>query len=140
MPGPPPKPVGQRRRRNAGAKPVALPAAGAKARKAPALPLEGITEGTRAWWKTVWASPMAHAWLDADVPALVRLASLVNRVHTETASASTLAEIRQLEDRYGLSPLARRRLQWEVAQGGAIPTGEGEGRDESRWLRAVDSG
>jgi len=103
------------------------------------LPLKGVAKETRAWWKTIWSSPMSHAYLDADVPGLVRLASLVERVHRDEASASTLAEIRQLEDRYGLSPLARRRLQWEVTQAGAKPGAEAEGRDESRWLRAVDS-
>ena len=92
---------------------------------------------TRGWWKTIWASPMAVVWLEADVPGLVRLAELIDLGHREGATPLTaMSEIRALEDRYGLSPLARRRLQWEVEQ--ASGTQEQMSKeDESRWLRAV---
>ena len=76
---------------------------------------------TRSWWKAIWASPMATAWLPADVPTLVRLARIVELDNRGEASAALLAEARQLEDRFGLSPMARRRLQWEV-----FKTAEGE--------------
>ena len=138
MPGPPPKPPSQRRRRNATTAPVTLPSAGSK-RKLPALPITKPMAATRAWWKTIWASPMAAVWLEADVPGLVRLAELIDLGHREGATPLTaMSEIRALEDRYGLSPLARRRLQWEVDQagGGSPETPKG---DDSRWLRAVDS-
>jgi hypothetical protein len=134
MPGPPPKPAGQRRRRNTVTAPVTLPSAGSR-RKPP--PLASVSAGTRAWWKTIWASPMAAAWLDSDVPGLARLARLLDLLNEGEPNALVLAEIRHLEDRFGLSPLARRRLQWEVEQ----PTvGEQQmsGKDdETRWLRAV---
>lgn len=135
MPGPPPKPPSQRRRRNAIAAPVVLPAGKRKA-KAPALPLRRVSAETRAWWRMIWASPMAHAWLEADVPGLVRLAGLMERAATGAAPLGVLTEIRNLEDRYGLSPMARRRLQWEVEQAGGGKQDEPRG-DESRWLRAV---
>jgi hypothetical protein len=81
---------------------------------------------------------MANAWLEADVPGIVRLASLVDRVHQEADVPMTvLSEIRQLEDRYGLSPLARRRLQWEIDRAGGPVEGDEAKGDESRWLRAV---
>lgn len=143
MPGPPPKPASQRRRRNAPAASKKLPARGR--RRAPRLPdAEHMLESTRAWWKTVWASPMAANWIDADMPAVVRLAQLHDltarelrgwtvrddvgglaldedvpglvRVHLAGAMVSVqlLAEMRQLEDRLGLTPMARRRLQWEL--------------------------
>lgn len=102
------------------------------------LPLKDVSKETRSWWSTMWSSPMAAAWLDADVPGLVRLASLVEVVHTGKASAGVLAEIRQLEDRFGLSPLARRRLQWEVSQAGGGSADEPK-EDQARWLRAVSS-
>ena len=81
-----------------------------------ALPLRGVLKHTRDCWRTVWASPMAAAWLEAVVPARARLASLIDRVNRGDFTASLLAEIRQMEDRFGLSPIARRRLQWEVDQ------------------------
>ncbi len=87
----------------------------------------------------VWASPMAHAWLDADVPGLVRLAGLMERSRAGVDTPLTvLTEIRALEDRYGLSPMARRRLQWEVEQAGGSVSPAPEKEDASRWLRAID--
>jgi len=82
---------------------------------------------------------MASVWLDADVPGLVRLAELVELAHREGATPlSAMSEIRALEDRYGLSPLARRRLQWEIEQAGGGHD-ETPKKDESRWQRAVSS-
>lgn len=60
---------------------------------------------------------MASAWLDADVPALVRLAMLTDKLLCGEVTRDVLGEIRQLEDRFGLSPRARRALQWEIARG-----------------------
>src|SRR5436309_546039 len=125
MPGPAPKPTGARRRRNKGGSAVKL-AATAKVRhgvaQLPALPgARELLPSTREWWKTVWASPMAAVYLEADVPALARLATLVDRQERGEAGSRLLGEIRSLEDRFGLSPLARRRLQWEVEQASGVP-------------------
>jgi len=137
MPGPVPKPPGQRRRRNKAVKAEQLPAISAKA--TPILPdSDGLLERTREWWKTVWSSPMAAVFLEADVAALARLASLVNRVHRGESSARLLGEIRALEDRFGLSPLARRRLQWEVDRAAAVAGGGAAVTEtEERWRRVV---
>ncbi len=102
----------------------------------PTLPgAESFLESTRAWWAKVWSSPMAAVYLDADVPTIARLAGLIDRAVREEAGSRLLGEIRALEDRFGLSPLARRRLQWEVEQAGAAPTASTN--DEERWLRVV---
>jgi len=79
---------------------------------------------------------MAGIYLEVDQAALVRLAGLVDRASRGEAGATVLAEVRQLEDRFGLSPLARRRLQWELERPGAnaVPAGS---EDEGRWLRVV---
>ena len=83
---------------------------------------------------------MSLVWLEADVPGLVRLAELVDLGHREGATPLTaMSEIRALEDRYGLSPLARRRLQWEVEQAGGPKLDENGKGDDSRFLRAVSS-
>lgn len=135
--GPPPKPEGMRRRRNVTTGKRTLPAAGS-GREAPPLPGAGkLLKSTREWWATVWASPMAAAWVDADAPALARLAGLVDRA--SRGQVGVLDEIRQLEDRFGLSPLARRRLEWEIEQttkgeeGSASP----QAAQAPRWLRVV---
>ena len=113
-----PKPPEQRRRRNAGqARWRQLPSEG-RAEKAPTLPPKKPTwlKGTRDWWLTIWASPMATAWEMADVDSLVRLARLKDDFDRGMAPASALPAMQQLEDRFGLSPKARRALQWEVAK------------------------
>lgn len=137
MPGPTPKHASKRRRANAGVGPVRLPASSTV--KVPALPLKGASKEAREWWATAWASPMAAVWLAADVPGLVRLAVLVDRAATEgdATPMTVLTEIRALEDRYGLSPLARRRLEWEIETSGTGPVeSNGKGSD-ARWRRVT---
>jgi hypothetical protein len=63
-------------------------------------------------WAEWWSSPMASAWIDADQVALRRAVRLVDAEARGDTSAS--APLTALEDRLGLSPMARRRLQWEV--------------------------
>ncbi len=113
MPGPPPKKATVRRRRNASTGRRRLSAA--VPRNPPALRLRKVLAETREWWKTIWASPMASEWIDADVLVLRRLAVLVDLAYRGEASSTVLSEIRQLEDRFGMSPMARRRLEWELA-------------------------
>ena len=67
-------------------------------------------------WKHAWCSPMASQWLETDVDALGRLALLWDAFY-KAPEAKNLAEIRLQEQRFGLSPLDRSRLQWEVAKG-----------------------
>ena len=68
---------------------------------------------TRAWWSTIWASPMVHEWVDADVPGLIALAMLWDGFY-RTGDPRTHAEARMATREFGLSPLSRRQLQWEV--------------------------
>jgi hypothetical protein len=57
---------------------------------------------------------MAPAWIEADTVAVERAIVLVDDL--ARGDRSVAAELRQLEDRLGLTPLARRRLQWELDQ------------------------
>jgi hypothetical protein len=94
------------------------------------------------YWRTIWSSPMAVTFTEADIQPLTRLVVLVDdraraessdglieivdRYHDGTELQVVVGEfkgdgeIRQLEDRYGISPLARRRLQWEIKQGEVV--------------------
>ena len=96
---------------------------------------------------------MATAFTEADVLPLTRLVLLINErarydrgefVHEredglsiEYAEFKGDAEIRQLEDRFGLSPKARRALQWEISKGEGKEKRQPSGR---RHLRAVEAG
>jgi hypothetical protein len=70
---------------------------------------------SRRWWKDVWSSPLHHEYLRADLGALFRLVFLVDDFW-KTGKLDVAKEIRLLEREFGLTPLARRRLEWTVAQ------------------------
>ena len=128
-----PKPPGQRRRRNAGQSQwKQLPAEGSK-NAAPDLPDLDWLDSTVEWWETIWASPMATAWQPADVDALIRLARLRDADARGEGSVSALAQITALEDRFGLSPKARRALQWEISSAEVASAA----KPTKRRLRAV---
>ena len=70
---------------------------------------------TLSWWDAVWQSPMAGEYMPTDLHGLGRVAILVDKYYKNPIK-ETLAEIRLQESRFGLSPLDRSRLQWEVAK------------------------
>jgi len=147
MPGPPPKPAGQRRRRNAVPSTVRLPAAG-RVGRAPRWPLAGsVPVEARALWRSLWATPQAAAWERLGWTRVVARYALVLLAAEEPgAAASILGEARQLEDRLGLSPMSMLRLRWEVAadEVGAVRADRVDQASPEpaarRRLRAVDAG
>ena len=72
---------------------------------------------TRKWWKDTWASPMAPEYDESDKHGLFILALLWDDFwaaeHPRDRQAAS-AEIRLQSLRFGLSPMDRRRLQWEI--------------------------
>jgi hypothetical protein len=114
----------QRRNRTSTAAQLSSPEAAAK-NDVPNLPArEKSSERWHAkvvaWWKSVWRSPMAAEFLDSDVKGgLYVLAELYQVLWDgeQKDVAKVAAEIRQQEIRFGLSPIDRRRLQWEVEKG-----------------------
>lgn len=124
MPGPPPKDPRLRQRRNRVSTAATLPAVGdpdaVVGRLSPALPERKPDERpwhpeTLAFWKEVWASPMAVEYIACDVPGLVNVARLQDAVNY--GDLSGLAELRLQRQCFGLTPLDRRRLQWETERG-----------------------
>jgi len=71
---------------------------------------------TVSWWDDIWASPMAPEYDDSDIHGLYALAMLVNAFWYEP-STGLASEIRLQRQCFGLSPIDRRRLQWEIEQG-----------------------
>lgn len=112
--GPLSKPTRNRARdqRRRDARAVVLDGAG---RKAPPLPdAAKLPAIVREWWATLWASPLAAEFREVDEPALIRLVGLWADAVSGDASAALLSEMRQLEDRFGLNPSSRRRLDWRT--------------------------
>lgn len=132
MPGPPPKDPAIRQRRNKVAGAAALADDRQRAR-VPPLPRRRGPDGkplektdpadwhpmTRAWWRDVWRSPMAARFVKADMHGLYTLAALVDQFQ-RTPTPQLASEIRQQRACFGLTPIDRWRLQWEVV-GDAVP-------------------
>jgi len=88
---------------------------------------------------------MAAEFIAADVPGLILVARLIDRFNY--GDVSLAAEIRLQRQCFGLTPLDRRRLQWEIERAEAAerrrPTGGRSAaqptgvRDPRRTLRAV---
>ena len=116
MSGPPPKPAHLRQRTNKKSSHATLEMPDSSA--VPAIP----NPDARVWhpltvqaWKKAWQSPMSTQWVEADLEVLGRLAMLWDAFYHKP-HAQLLAEIRLQEQRFGLSPLDRSRLQWEVSR------------------------
>lgn len=118
MPGPDPKHPGTRARRNATSTKATL-------RAVPDMPCPDLPPApsgkwhpmTLAWWSDIWSSPMAPEFDASDTHGLFALAMLTEdfwRAESPGERMKLAAELRQQGQRYGLSPIDRRRLQWEI--------------------------
>lgn len=82
--------------------------------QAPALPEDREWHPqTIAWWADVWASPMAPEYDASDRHGLFVLAVLVDGFWLKPHWTAA-AEIRLQRQCFGLTPIDRRRLQWEI--------------------------
>ncbi|MFI6299558.1 hypothetical protein ACIBEJ_48745 [Nonomuraea sp. NPDC050790] len=84
--------------------------------KAPELPERDWHVMTLAWWADVWASPMAPEFDASDRHGLFVLAVLIDEFWVRP-SKDLAGEIRLQRQSFGLSPIDRRRLQWEIERG-----------------------
>lgn len=148
--GPPPKPDDRRQRRNK--RPALTVVHGIKPRRVPAPPVpDGLLVATRKLWTRYWAAPISRIVEASDEPAIVRLFRLYDerdrayrgirkrgRLVVGSQGQEVLnplakyiaqcdAEIRSLEDRFGLS--AKARLQLGITFGEAQKTLEDLNRD-----------
>lgn len=72
-------------------------------------------------WADLWATPQAAAWEDLGWTRVVaRYAAIVLACERPDATSAIMGEARQLEDRLGLSPMAMKRLQWEIGPAAAV--------------------
>lgn len=111
----PKSPETRQRRNKPGASATTLAPESDSARlKVPALPEKngGWTAQAKCAWERIWRAPMAARYLKADFFRIEILIDMVDRYwRGDTAIAS---QIRLEGDSFATSPLARRRLEWEV--------------------------
>jgi hypothetical protein len=111
----------------------------------------------KAWWKWAWSTPQACAWgtavglesavarraaLEDDLRTLDNIVDLIDLAGTETeviaavrriAAMATgrlqiLREMREMDDRLGLTPKGMAALRWKVTGDAApAPAGNGNG-------------
>lgn len=115
MPGPAPKSASTRSRRNKTSTAATLRADAAIV--APELPEGDWHPMVLDWWRALWASPMAPEYDDSDRHGLFELALIRNDFWCAGSAKErkeAAAEIRLQDQRFGLSPIDRRRLQWEI--------------------------
>lgn len=152
MSGPPPKDPKLRQRTNKVSTSATLQIVASHDAEAPVRDLPTRGEGEIPWhpdtvgfWREVWSSPMASEFIAADVPGLVLVARLIDKFNY--GDMSLAAEIRLQRQCFGLTPLDRRRLQWEIERGesaekrrrthAAPATAQTGAKDPRRNLRAV---
>jgi len=86
--------------------------------KAPPLP--EVTEWhplTKRWWDALWLSPMAPEYAEMDIHGLYRVAMLMNEfwtAETPRQRAEMQLRLEKADADFGTSPLARRRLEWQI--------------------------
>lgn len=128
MPGPPPKnPATRRNRRHVPGQTTLTPVEDAVVPEIPARPDgQEWTEATIHEWDLFWKSPMAQQVQHGDAGALMRYMDLVDlywRMRSDDrfvdvrAIIQLAAEIRLEGQSFGLTPLDRWRLKWEITQG-----------------------
>lgn len=118
MPGPPPKKNARFGKGKSGWR--TLPADGYQG-PVPDWPL--VTEPTAEElevWHRVWRLPQAAMWAGKGVEATVARYCKVSVAVEMEPTAAMLGEMRHMDDRLGLSPMALNRLQWEIGD----PVGE----------------
>lgn len=140
MPGPTPKPAALRQRRNKVAGATTL-SGGGRTVRFPRLPKllnkdqEPVTwhPWVVRWWRAIWRSPVESEIEDVDLDGLYQLALVKH--HFYNGAIELAAEIRLERRDYGLTPLDRSRLHWEVERGEQAET-----RTKQRHVRSAQAG
>jgi hypothetical protein len=136
--GPPPKHPSQRRRTNPTVAMTQLPAEG-RAAEAPPWPIGRPTAAERSIWVELWASPQSVAWERLGwTRSVARYCRALVEAERKDAAASLLAEVRQMEDRLGLTPMSMLRLRWEIAPDELAEARQAPAASDRPRLRAVE--
>jgi hypothetical protein len=116
MRGPKPKSLKERQRRNKAtttAKLVDDRPIDQKPRLGDCPDGDGWSPQAVALWDEVWSSPMRGEYLRADMDGLRMLVVLVDKFW-KTLDHRLEPNISRMRQAFGLTPIDRRRLQWEV--------------------------
>lgn len=116
MPGPTPKPINMRQRRNKKASRTTLEVAPIQDSylKMPPHPTgQKWKAQVLDYWKNFTSSPVVKEYLVTDLTLVYRYCILYQDF-LQTPTPALSGELRMLERELGMSPLARLRLEWQV--------------------------
>lgn len=137
MPGPPPKDPGTRQRQNKASTRAVLSVV--VDHGVPPLPPAGDWLGcpssdeskseavqwpkaVEVWWETIWTSPMSNEFHESDMPQLYLgafyLAQVVDPWLKTTERLAAGKQHEAMVKNFGLNPMSRRSLQWEIEKVG----------------------
>ena len=90
-------------------------------------------------WQQLWTTPQAPMWATMHIERVIARYVAITCLAEETQQAGLLAEVRQLEDRLGLTPVSLRKLQWKIEHHDNQPD-KSEKSEESkeRWAQILD--
>ena len=133
MAGPPPKNPSERRRRNATPGFEQLDPDGRVA-PAPKWPLGTATPAENKKWEELWRLPQALKWEEMHAEDVVALYVRALIAVSNEMEPKLMNEVRQLDNKLGISPLAMRGMRWEIAarktldEGAVTTNGNGKPR------------
>ena len=84
----------------------------------PGAPAREWPKPVQRWWEDIWSSPMSTEFVDSDIHGLYLACFYMSQVlnpwlkMTDRISASKAYEV-QVRN-FGLNPMSRRTLQWEI--------------------------
>ena len=96
----------------------------------------GLSKAAQKWWRTIWRSPMATQWAESDIPALLELAILRERLMD--GKISVAPEVRLRSDLFGLTPAGRQSRRWMITDEDLERAGFKSSKASVVKLRAVD--
>lgn len=91
-------------------------------------------------WGQAWRTPQATMWAMMSIERVVARYVMVSCLALEEPRAGTLAEVRHLEDRLGLSPASLQKLHWSIEdmeEGEDSRTSEQVAESEDRWAQII---
>lgn len=92
----------------------------------------------RRWWADLWSTPQAAVW-DQTGRSLWALLELRCKANRDELTPALSAEMRQHEDRHGLSPKAMMQLRWRIVVDEVAAKRPVGGVSARERLRAVSS-
>ncbi|MGP5116173.1 phage terminase small subunit [Corynebacterium casei] len=118
---------------------VSIPAAGNQ-QPAPAWPLDGEPARVELdMWQHLWTTPQATMWASMSIERVIARYVMVTCLAEQTQQAGLLAEVRQLEDRLGLTPVSLRKLQWKIEHQDNQPVDASQSEEsKERWAQILD--